>query len=91
MVTVYIYVICILHNYNHKRIWFWLRPRTRWAGLLNWGHCRVIDSQQNGNLVLAPSHRFGKEIPEFALEKANWVQRGAEKTLAFPPGLVLLS
>lgn len=52
-----------------------------------WG---VIDTQQNGNLVLAPSHPFGNEVPGVAPEKANWVSGEAKRTLADSPGLVLL-
>lgn len=39
------------------------RPRPRREGLLRWGHWGVIDTQQNGNLVLASSHVFGNEAP----------------------------
>lgn len=60
-----------------------------WEGLLSWGHWGVIDSQQSGNLVLGPSHLFPNEAPEVALEKANWVNGEAEKTLAVSLGLVL--
>lgn len=75
---IYIYILC---DYNHKRIWVWWRPRTRWEGLLSWGHWGVIDTQQNGNLVLAPRHLFGNEAPEVALEKANWVDGEAKRPL----------
>lgn len=48
----------------------------------------MIDSRQNGNLVLAQSHLFGNEFPAVVLVRAEWVNGAAEKTLAFPPGLV---
>lgn len=33
------------------------------------GPLKVIDSRQNGNLILAPCHLFSNEVPEVAWKK----------------------
>lgn len=61
--------VCVLCNYSYKRIWFLVETHDKVRGSSELGPLKVIDSRQNGNLILAPCHLFSNEVPEVTWKK----------------------